>query len=1060
MPSVKQRKAGSDPKERAAKRKSFRKVRQLKFYPLDAPGMPVPGPDFRDRAKQHGDSSVFQGKGKAEELVEVGDELASLYEAATYELEFSLKVAGKGKRKKLVSMIPGHLWNQRKKFSYGPKEADCMVIGKMPGSDEVNYGLNLCGPSGDYLLRVCQEFKLKGMPDWYVTNLVKHLPPEDTSALRAPWIKNCLPILHQELRLVRPRYILCLGTDASKALLGPSFTVTKMEGRLVEYKFPYHVSNDDAPLWHTALVMTAVHPAQVLRMPQQYERMFDRTIARWGQLIDGVRFDKEEKGIDHRIVDNLEDLDAVLYEADQTCQDQMIAVDAEWHGEHPCNDGSYMRCIQISWEEKKAACIVLRKEGGVPGFKGGIKTAIKRLRAFFKDKRVTGHFFNADLEWLVAEGLDLRPQFEAPRYDNEEGAAWERTRSEGGADTGLMAHAIEETAQYKLESLALRYTTAPRYDVALDEWRRAYCKEQGLTAEHLEGYGMCPGSVLYPYANYDADVTLRLYRAFQKMLDDDYEGNCCREAFWLSQRAAPAVLEMHQTGVKVSKKRVDKLTLTFMEGRQRQEEKLKEWAKWPDFNIRSVFQVREFLFGEEFNGKVTEDGSIARIRPPEAKSLHLEPLLDTSKRPIPWSEIRARGAERDHTPGTNKMILSILAQENEKVSTQVNWIRDYRFVDQVLKSVLRPPLEDEEHNLLYDEDGLLYSKGLASCLCDDGRVRTHFYQTKETGRWSSARPPLQNISKQRDPDYARILGKNKYRHKLRSLLMAGPGCVLVDSDYSGAELYGMAIMAGETRLIKDYEEGKDIHSQVSVLAFNLGCEPTKTGLKSVPNPRNPDDPFGCEFLRIVAKGVIFGIAYGRGAKAIALAAKEQGVRITAEEAQMVIDTIFTLYPRLVPFFDECKRRASEDKWLCNCFGRFRRFPTTDQYELQGEFERQAMNYPIQSLVADAMSRAVDHLYMFRKDVGCPDLYRMSLQIHDAVVLEVPYEHLDYVVDTVIPFCMQDSVQIFPTTLGGIPVKTKRDHYNLTVETEVFKYWGEPLSEEQCDRYGISHRYVA
>jgi hypothetical protein len=474
-----------------------------------------------------------------------------------------------------------------------------------------------------------------------------------------------------------------------------------------------------------------------------------------------------------------------------------------------------------------------------------------------------------------------------------------------------------------------------------------------------------------------------------------------------------------------------------------------------------VFHVREFLFGEHLNGKVSPDNRIIRIRPEEGKSLRLEPILDTSKRPVPWWKVKQERKEKESTPGTNKMILSILAQENEKFSEQINWLRDYRFVDQVLKSILRPPELDEEMNWMWDdEDGFIYTGGLASCLCDDGRVRTHFYQTKETGRWSSARPPLQNISKQRDPDYTRILGKNKYKHKLRSLVMAGPGTVLIESDYSGAELYGMALMANETRLINDYEKGEDIHSKVAVLAFSLGCEPTKSGLKSIPNRRNPDDPDGSTYLRIIAKSVIFGIAYGRGAKAIALAAKEQGIKITSDEAQAVIDTIFDMYPNLVPFFDECKARAIKDKWLCNCFGRFRRFPHTDQYEIQGEFERQAMNFPIQSLVADAMSRAIDHLYSYREDVDCPDLYKMVLQIHDAVVLEVPYEHVDFVVDEVLPFCMEECVPIYPTTLGGIPLKIKRDHYNLRTDTEVFKYWGEDLTVEQCDRFGLSHRYAA
>ena len=157
-----------------------------------------------------------------------------------------------------------------------------------------------------------------------------------------------------------------------------------------------------------------------------------------------------------------------------------------------------------------------------------------------------GHFFNADLEWLVHYGLDLRKQFAAPMYDlsvegnqtareraylaegfevGDDVPAWFRTKYEGGADTGLMAHAIEETAQYKLESLAMRYTSAPRYDTALGEWKTSYCKSNGISSKAMEGYGECPDHVLLPYGIYDADVTLRLFYEFDVLLDEDYDGN-------------------------------------------------------------------------------------------------------------------------------------------------------------------------------------------------------------------------------------------------------------------------------------------------------------------------------------------------------------------------------------------------------------------------------------------------------------------------------------------------------------------------------------------------------
>ena len=93
MSKDKRRKFNTDETEQEiAKRRSYRLASALSFYPLEAPGMPKPGPDFRLRAKQHGDDSEFKGSGKNEEIINIGDKLTSLYQQATYDLGFGLKV--------------------------------------------------------------------------------------------------------------------------------------------------------------------------------------------------------------------------------------------------------------------------------------------------------------------------------------------------------------------------------------------------------------------------------------------------------------------------------------------------------------------------------------------------------------------------------------------------------------------------------------------------------------------------------------------------------------------------------------------------------------------------------------------------------------------------------------------------------------------------------------------------------------------------------------------------------------------------------------------------------
>lgn len=1089
------------------------KLEQIRFgsaiYPVDAPLLP----------SLYGGSAFIQ---HAEARGEKDDSfMYELIRSALRDASFVLPVETASHQTKDAKFLPGHLWGAA---VAGPRPAKIMIINKNPWNLAIKNGRCFGDEDGSMLMDLFEQFKMPNVGAIYVTNLVKFMPPNGKTTFRAQWVKDGAYLLAHEIKIVRPDFILCLGTDASKALLGDGHGVNDMLGKVVTYKYNTALEKDDVEnSWHEARVMTVVHPRQTIR-DQSAIRSLETGIAAFVNLTSGkdVSFDSN---VEHNIVSTLDELIFYLSEIDAEYQpiEEVIAVDAEWHGQHPVNKGSYMRTMQIAWKPKKAIGIVFHHAGGAVNeeldvrgnsdvnsllnafFKGGRVTVTRedgsQVDLKFKRKRVVGHFFNADLEWLVEYGIDIQECFSCKLYDlelpqldaipkggkalfntyfadgfkpGETVPAWYRTKYEGGADTGLMCHAIEETANYKLELLAARYLNAPRYDTALQTWKVNYCKKQGLSSEALEGYGECPDETLLPYGMWDADVTLRLYYKLNPLLDSDYDGNCCREAFWESQIATPAVLDIHRSGMTLDKARVDFLTVQFIDGRNELETKIREKLNWPDFNIRSLTQMREALFGHKLNGKKdATTGAPVRTRPADAISLNLMPLYDTSQPPKPWEEIRQKGIESQHSPCTSKQVLSILAEniKEEKPRELIRLLRDHRFLDQALKTVLRPPTTDPcTQELCYDADGNLeYDKGLASFCCSDGKIRTHIYQTKETGRWSSARPNIQNISKKRDPDFKRLLG-TRYKYKLRSLLKASPGHVLIEADYVGAELFGMAVMAGDAAMIdhakrnqlpEEHPDFYDIHSNVAVNAFKLKCPPTKTGLKQIEKLH----------LRIVAKSVIFGIAYGRGAKAISIAAKEEGIDITVDEAKSVIKTIFDTYPKLIPFFEGCKERARGyytdengksvpvPRYLCNCFGRFRRFPDSSGVsDLQAEFERQAMNFPIQSMIASVVSRALGYLMDYRDTQikAGHNMFRLLLQVHDAILLEVPYRYVKHVCEYVLPTFMRKAVPIYPTYIAGSREgePTGDGPYYLGIEGEVMQHWGEKVTDVEAKKLGL------
>jgi DNA polymerase len=161
-----------------------------------------------------------------------------------------------------------HLWTlgTQTVFGEGPKRARVMIVGEQPGDQEDRAGHPFVGPSGKLLDRALEEAKID-RDDVYVTNAVKHFKWErgEKSARRIhkkpndAEIRACHPWLAEEIRLVQPEVVVCLGATAAQAIMGKSFRVTKERGRTVK-----------APNGGT--VIATVHPSSVLRAPDANAR--------------------------------------------------------------------------------------------------------------------------------------------------------------------------------------------------------------------------------------------------------------------------------------------------------------------------------------------------------------------------------------------------------------------------------------------------------------------------------------------------------------------------------------------------------------------------------------------------------------------------------------------------------------------------------------------------------------------------------------------------------------------------------------------------------------------
>jgi uracil-DNA glycosylase family 4 len=933
-----------------------------------------------------------------------------------------------------------------------------MIVGKNPGQDEMTSGRNYVGRTGEHLSEKLDELEVSAYErgDWYVCNLLRwpNLNPRG-GALSKQQIADCLPLLQQELRLVRPDFVLCLGAEATKFICGPEHSVHNMIGRYVTLDIPIHDVGEPAQ-FHTARAMSMVHPAQVLRQTE-LEPQEMATLNNFIKLTRGEEFVRKDTGLKIQYVYKLRELreivDAILAQPGL----KRIAVDAEWHGNHPREPGAYVRSIQISAHDDWGVVIVLAHQGGEPAFWPGKEAAIAELKRLLDrdDVQIIGSFFAADMPWLRDEGLDLRHRFAVPEnVEDMHGGNYA-----GGFDVAIGLHSVHETADFKLEIMCSRLIGAPRWDFEVTKWRQQYCAQHKLKAKELEGYGECPDNILFPYGGLDAINTRRLQTAIIKMLNNDRHNNNSWVPFHISMRAQLAFNEMGEIGVKIDRERIDELTDLYVSVRDARLRELREIVKWPNFNHRSNPQSVELLFGEEYNQKRDPEGNPVRLRPEGAESLRLEPVKSTGQKGTPWERVVERDELHKFTPCTDKEVCGILGMHNDVAMK----LRDVRMIDQILKSVLKPPEVTSEGELVVDPrtGRRLYKGGMAAFICADARVRTFFSQLMETGRSSSSRPPLQNLSKRREGDYKRILGDD-YRYKIRSFLMGnmdpsyGEITVLVEADYKGAELYGMATQARDATMISHCERANlpdghpdkyDIHSNICVTSFRLNCAPTQKALEDA----------GLLHLRVGAKNIIFGVSYGRMAAACARQCKEEGADITERQAQQVIDGIFRMYPGIPILQDALRERVETPGWVRNCFGRYRRFIKSSDRKVQGDLERQALNFPFQSMVADAISKSLDHLYYhpMKAELG----YNILLNIHDAIVLEVPIRSLDYVYNELLDDCMVARVPFQACDLEGNP-HSDSPTYRFGIDKDVCMRWGEKLTVDQCDAIGISHIYAA
>ena len=140
-------------------------------------------------------------------------------------------------------------------FGVGAENADWMLIGEAPGSEEDRRGEPFVGRAGQLLDRMLKAIGF-AREEVYIANVVKCRPPDNRNPAPEE-VLQCDNYLRRQIELIRPQIIIALGGVAMSALLNEQTPVGKMRGRV------HTLPGADIP------VVVTYHPAYLLRAPTQ-----------------------------------------------------------------------------------------------------------------------------------------------------------------------------------------------------------------------------------------------------------------------------------------------------------------------------------------------------------------------------------------------------------------------------------------------------------------------------------------------------------------------------------------------------------------------------------------------------------------------------------------------------------------------------------------------------------------------------------------------------------------------------------------------------------------------
>ena len=145
-------------------------------------------------------------------------------------------------------------------FGVGNRQTDVLFVGEGPGEQEDLQGEPFVGPAGKLLDDMLSILDLDRSSNCYIANIVKCRPPRNRDPLETEQ-EACIGYLRNQVALIKPKIIVCLGRIAAKKLIDPDFRITRQHGQWFRR----------GDFW----MMATFHPSALLRDVSKRPEAFD-----------------------------------------------------------------------------------------------------------------------------------------------------------------------------------------------------------------------------------------------------------------------------------------------------------------------------------------------------------------------------------------------------------------------------------------------------------------------------------------------------------------------------------------------------------------------------------------------------------------------------------------------------------------------------------------------------------------------------------------------------------------------------------------------------------------